>query len=79
MKFVSIVAIVISFALVVSGGREDKIIIQDPFGGPALVLTENNIITGQGAGGAGFGGLVVSRGKKGNSIIMGKRRRRSIF
>ena len=76
MKFLPIVTIVISFALLVSGGREDKIIIQDPFGGPALVLTENNIITGQGSP---FGGLVVSRGKKGNNIIMGKRKRRSIF
>lgn len=78
MNFLHVLSFLLSVSLLVSARRDgDKIVIQDPFGGPGLVLTENNIVAGQNGP---FGGpIVISRGKKGGSNIVLGRRRRSMI
>lgn len=79
MKYFIFAAFVViaTLASTVSAGEKGHAIILGPGWGPTgggLILTENNIVSGAGFGGQG---LVVSHGKKGRSIIMGKRKRRS--
>ena len=72
-----IFALVIFAALssfVQAGDKGHAIILGHGWGptGGGLILTDNNIVSGAGFGGQG---LIVSHGKKGRNIILGRKRR----
>lgn len=76
-NFIFVLALIAALASLGHAGDKGHAIILGHGWGPTgggLIVTENNIVSGAGFGGQG---LVLSHGKKGRNIILGKRKRRS--